>query len=216
MLKEEYVYLLEEKPWQEMEEYFNRLPVAEIKSITTLDINTQDWIQFTVDNFDLAQQKWEVPKEHYSEIANKWATINNKIGRDKHNTFELNFGMNADTNAQLKEILGDKNISKLNADPDSILIRLIVKFPGHGVAWHLDDAKSYAMKFEQKNNASIKRLWWSIDEWKDGHAMQISKTMLTHYNKGEVFEIPIGLGHASSNFGYCPQYTVSFTGKIND
>jgi hypothetical protein len=216
MLKEEYVSLLEEKPWQEMEEYFNRLPVAEIKSITTLDINTQDWIQFTVDNFDLAQQKWEVPKEHYSEIANKWATINNKIGRDKHNTFELNFGMNADTNAQLKEILGDKNISKLNADPDSILIRLIVKFPGHGVAWHLDDAKSYAMKFEQKNNASIKRLWWSIDEWKDGHAMQISKTMLTHYNKGEVFEIPIGLGHASSNFGYCPQYTVSFTGKIND
>jgi hypothetical protein len=216
MLKEEYVSLLEEKPWQEMEEYFNRLPVAEIKSITTLDINTQDWIQFTVDNFDLAQQKWEVPKEHYSEIANKWATINNKIGRDKHNTFELNFGMNADTNAQLKEILGDKNISKLNADPDSILIRLIVKFPGHGVAWHLDDAKSYAMKFEQKNNASIKRLWWSIDEWKDGHAMQISKTMLTHYNKGEVFEIPIGLGHASSNFGYCPQYTVSFTGNIND
>jgi hypothetical protein len=216
MLKEEYVSLLEEKPWQEMEEYFNRLPVAEIKSITTLDINTQDWIQFTVDNFDLAQQKWEVPKEHYSEIANKWATINNKIGRDKHNTFELNFGMNADTNAQLKEILGDKNISKLNADPDSILIRLIVKFPGHGVAWHLDDAKSYAMKFEQKNNASIKRLWWSIDEWKDGHAMQISKTVLTHYNKGEVFEIPIGLGHASSNFGYCPQYTVSFTGNIND
>lgn len=216
MLKEEYVSLLEEKPWQEMEEYFNRLPVADIKSITTLDINTQDWIQFTVDNFDLAQQKWEVPKEHYSEIANKWATINNKIGRDKHNTFELNFGMNADTNAQLKEILGDKNISKLNADPDSILIRLIVKFPGHGVAWHLDDAKSYAMKFEQKSNASIKRLWWSIDEWKDGHAMQISKTVLTHYNKGEVFEIPIGLGHASSNFGYCPQYTVSFTGNIND
>ena len=216
MLKEEYVSLLEEKPWQEMEEYFNRLPVAEIKSITTLDINTQDWIQFTVDNFDLAQQKWEVPKEHYSEIANKWATINNKIGRDKHNTFELNFGMNADTNAQLKEILGDKNISKLNADPDSILIRLIVKFPGHGVAWHLDDAKSYAMKFEQRNNASIKRLWWSIDEWKDGHAMQISKTVLTHYSKGEVFEIPIGLGHASSNFGYCPQYTVSFTGNIND
>ena len=216
MLKEEYVSLLEEKPWQEMEEYFNRLPVAEIKSITTLDINTQDWIQFTVDNFDLAQQKWEVPKEHYSEIANKWATINNKIGRDKHNTFELNFGMNADTNAQLKEILGDKNISKLNADPDSVLIRLIVKLPGHGVAWHLDDAKSYALKFEQKNNASIKRLWWSIDEWKDGHAMQISKTVLTHYNKGEVFEIPIGLGHASSNFGYCPQYTVSFTGNIND
>ena len=169
-----------------------------------------------MDNFDLAQQKWEVPKEHYSEMGNKWATINNKIGRDKHNTFELNFGMNADTNAQLKEILGDKNISKLNADPDSVLIRLIVKFPGHGVAWHLDDAKSYALKFEQKNNASIKRLWWSIDEWKDGHAMQISKTVLTHYNKGEVFEIPIGLGHASSNFGYCPQYTVSFTGNIND
>jgi oxalate decarboxylase/phosphoglucose isomerase-like protein (cupin superfamily) len=46
--------------------------------------------------------------------------------------------------------------------------------------------------------------------------MQISKTVLTNYNKGDVYNIPFGLGHASSNFGYCPQYTISFTGIIND
>ena len=46
--------------------------------------------------------------------------------------------------------------------------------------------------------------------------MQISKTVLTNWNKGSVYEIPFGLGHASSNFGFTPQYTISFTGVIND
>ena len=68
MLKEEYVSLLEEKPWQEMEEYFNRLPVAEIKSITTLDINTQDWIQFTVDNLTWLSKNGKYQKN----IILKW------------------------------------------------------------------------------------------------------------------------------------------------
>lgn len=216
MLKEEYIKILKDEPWKEMESYFDALDVANVKLKTILDINTNDWIQFTIDNFDLAQQKWEMPKAHYSQKGNKWASINNRLGRNEHNTFELNYGMIGDSNEKLKELLGSKNMQRLNADPNSVLLRLIVKFPGHGVAWHQDDADSYVMKFPDADKKSIKRLWWSLDEWKDGHAMQISKTVLTNYEKGAVYEIPIGLGHASSNFGYCPQYTVSFTGIIND
>ena len=216
MLKSEYQSLIENKPWQEMEDHFNNIPAATINPINKIDIDTNDWIKFTVDNFDLAQQKWECPKEHYTGDSNRWAEINNTLGRNKDNTFELNYGMNGDTNQKLKELLGHDNIKKLNVDADSVLMRFIVKMPGHGIAWHKDDATSYAVKFGERDLGKLKRLWFPIDDWKDGHAFQISKTVLTHWTKGTVYHIPFGVGHASSNFGYVPQYTVSFTGIVND
>ena len=216
MFKEDYKKIIEEKPWQEMEQYFNDLPVAEVPVLHTLDIDTQEWIDFTVENFELAQQKWESPKEHYSEYSNKWASVNNQLGRNEHNTFELNYGMLGDSNEELKTLLGDENIKKLKADPDSILMRFIVKMPGHGIAWHLDDAGSYKTKFPNTDTSKLKRLWFPVQDWKDGHVFQISKTMITNWKAGQVHNIPFGLGHASSNFGYAPQYTVSFTGVIDD
>ena len=216
MFKEDYKKIIEEKPWQEMEQYFNDLPVAQVPILHTLDIDTQEWIDFTVENFELAQQKWESPKEHYSEYSNKWASVNNQLGRNEHNTFELNYGMLGDSNEKLKALLGDENIKKLKADPDSILMRFIVKMPGHGIAWHLDDAGSYKTKFPNADVYKLKRLWFPVQDWKDGHAFQISKTVITNWKAGQVHQIPFGLGHASSNFGYVPQYTVSFTGVIDD
>ena len=117
-----------------MEDHFNNIPAATINPINKIDIDTDDWIKFTVDNFDLAQQKWECPKEHYTGDSNRWAEINNTLGRNKDNTFELNYGMNGDTNQKLKELLGHDNIKKLNVDADSVLMRFIVKMPGHGIA----------------------------------------------------------------------------------
>jgi len=216
MLKSEYQNIIENKPWKEMEEHFDKLPVAEVQPIANIKINTEDWIKFTVDNFDLAQQKWESPKEHYTDYSNKWAKVNNTLGRNEHNTFELNYGMNGDTNEKLKELLGQENINTLKADPDTILMRFIVKMPGHGIAWHQDDAGSYHKKFPDADKSRLRRLWFSIQDWKDGHAFQISKTVISNWTKGAVYQIPFGVGHASSNFGYAPQYTVSFTGVIND
>ena len=216
MLKSQYEKLLENQPWQETETHFDTLPVAKVEPIAQIKIETEDWIRFTVDNFDLAQQKWESPKEHYTEYSNKWATINNDLGRNEHNTFELNYGINGDSNDKLKNLLGEANIRTLKADPDTILMRFIVKMPGHGIAWHQDDAGSYQKKFPNADINKLKRLWFSIQDWKDGHAFQISKTVISNWSKGAVYHIPFGVGHASSNFGYVPQYTVSFTGVIND
>tara|TARA_A100000172_G_scaffold35557_1_gene21622 strand:+ start:260 stop:937 length:678 start_codon:yes stop_codon:yes gene_type:complete len=223
MNKDEYVDLLANKPWAEMQKHFDSLDPVTVKSITQLSINPQQWIDFTIENFHNAKQEWEMPKDHYPAHAKQWANINNLLGRNEHNTFELNYGILGDTNEQLKDLLGKENIAKLNVDPASILIRLLVKFPGHGVAWHQDDAGSYAKKFPHINldpvtktneQGQLKRLWWSVNEWSDGHAFQISKTVLTHWKAGQVYHIPWGHGHASSNFGYCPQFTVSFTGLI--
>jgi hypothetical protein len=216
MKKQEYIDLITNKPWQEIEDYCDEQPVADVVPIAKLDIDSKQWLDFTVENFDNAQQKWSQEYDHYSKEGNQWVNINSVLGRNKHNTFELNYGIEGDTNEIMKSMLGQSNIEKLNADPDTILMRLIVKFPGHGVAWHKDDADSYKTKFPNVDRTKLKRLWFSVDDWKDGHAIQISKTVLTNYNKGEVYDIPFGVGHASSNFGYSPQYTVSFTGQIND
>lgn len=221
MLKQDYLDLWDKKPWKEMEDFFEAMPPCDIKPITTLDINTQDWIQFTIDNFDDVQQKYEHPKDHYGELANKWATINNNLGRNKHNTWELNYGMHGNSNEKLIELLGDKNLEKLNVIKETVLVRLIVKFPGHGLAWHQDEAGSYKKKmpydFDENfvtEKGTLKRLWFSVQDWKDGHVMQISKTVLSDVKKGEVYQIPWNVGHASSNFGYHPQMTVSFTGVV--
>jgi len=215
MEKSEYVHLLATSPWKEMQNYFDSVLPIEVKSTKQLDINTAEWVRFSIDNFDLAAQKWEVPKSHYTAQSNKWVTVNNLVGRNKHNSFELNYGMLGDGNDKLKTILGRDNVKLLGIDWDTVLVRLIVKFPGHGMAWHCDSLDSYFLKFSVDNSSKVRRYWFSIDDWYDGHVFQVSKTVLNNWTKGAAYNIPFGIGHASSNFGYRPMYSVSFTGVLD-
>lgn len=215
MEKSEYVHLLATSPWKEMQNYFDSVLPIEVKSTKQLDINTAEWVRFSIDNFDLATQKWEVPKSHYTDESNKWVTVNNLVGRNKHNSFELNYGMLGDGNDKLKTILGRDNVKLLGIDWDTVLVRLIVKFPGHGMAWHCDSLDSYVLKFSAADTSKVRRYWFSIDDWYDGHVFQVSKTVLNNWTKGAAYNIPFGIGHASSNFGYRPMYSVSFTGVLD-
>lgn len=221
---DQYIKLVEEKPWNKIKKVFEDVNTIEITKQKQIDINAHDWIQFTLDNINNVQEKFETPKDHYSKISNTLAAINNQLGRDKGNTSEFNYGMLGNTNEKLLELLGKKNIEKLGLHYNYILIRLIVKMPGHGIAWHIDDAGSYTMKFPDLQFNDDKkckygravRYWFPVCDWEDGHAMQISNTMITHWKSGDTYIIPWGQGHASSNFGYVPQYTVSLTGVIDD
>ena len=67
MLKEDYKKIVTERPWTPISEHFNNLPITEVNKLTNLDINTEDWIQFTIDNFDQAQQNWEIPRQRCNE-----------------------------------------------------------------------------------------------------------------------------------------------------
>jgi len=215
MEKSEYVHLLATSPWKEMQNHFDSIPTVDMSVSRQLDINTAEWVRFSIDNFDLATQKWEEPKSHYTDESNKWATVNNSLGRNKHNSFELNYGMLGDGNDKLKTILGRDNIKLLGIDWDTVLVRLIVKFPGHGMAWHCDSLDSYVLKFSVDDPSKVRRYWFSIDDWYDGHVFQVSKTVLNNWTKGAAYNIPFGIGHASSNFGYRPMYSVSFTGVLD-
>ena len=223
---EQYVEFVKQKPWNQIKEVFADRGSYDITVQKKLNINPEDWVQFTVDNIHNAQEKYEKPKDHYTGLANTLAVLNNQLGRNEENTSEFNFGMLGDSNERLIELLGEENIRTLGVHPDYILMRLIVKMPGHGVAWHIDDAGSFALKFpglEVDENRCCEhgravRYWFPVTDWEDGYAMQINNTVITGdaWAPGNTYIIPWGDGHASSNFGYVPQYTVSLTGFVKE
>jgi|TARA_R110002153_G_scaffold3244_20_gene15998 hypothetical protein len=217
-----YVDIVSKKPWNKVKEVFKYTPRIYVPCFTNLSIHPEDWVKFSVDNIDLAKQQWYDVKSHYTGPANALARVLNDLGRDEGNTTNINYGTEGNTNDMLLELLGEDNISNLGLLKDTILIKLLVKMPGHGFPWHFDDAASYSTHFpelevdEDKNCnlGKVVRYWFPVSDWSDGHVLQISDTMLHHWNAGDTYILPWGQGHASSNFGYTPMYTVSLTGVV--
>ena len=203
MEKTEYLHLIEQSKniSSEMGWYFRELKYHVPKKVCDIDIISNDWIDFTCSHFDLAQHKVEQPREHYDKEANWLATCNQIMGRNSGNTQELNFGLNSNTNDLLVDMLGDANIKKMGLQREGLLLRLIVNTPGHGIAWHEDGASSYRKKFPHLVG-DIKRLWFPVIDWKDGHVFQIGSEVLSKWKSGNVWHIPGGVPHGSSNFGY--------------
>jgi len=217
MEKIEYLHLIKQSKniSSEMGWYFKELKYHIPKKVCDIDIISNDWINFTCSHFDLAQHKIEQPREHYDKEANWLATCNQIMGRNSGNTQELNFGLNSNTNDLLCDMLGNDNIKKMGLQREGLLLRLIVNTPGHGIAWHEDGASSYRKKFPHLVG-DIKRLWFPVIDWEDGHVFQIGSEVLSKWKSGNVWHIPWGVPHGSSNFGYTIKYTVSVTGVLND
>jgi len=214
MNKDQYVNILEERLWDTVDEYFGDLAKVQVQKVNEIDIDPEAWIQFTVDNFELADQNHESPKEHYVDESNWLSVINNKLGRNEQNSFELNWGKQGDSNQKLLSLLGEENIDKLGLEQDCVLVRLLAYMPGHGVPWHKDSGESHMEVFPQvKSLDESIRLWFPVTDWFNGQAFQIGGSVLTHWRAGEVWHIPWGVPHASTNFGYNIKYSVSLTGK---
>lgn len=216
--------LLINKPWTKAKQRFDAMDTYDPKVIETLDIDEKEWLQFCIDHYDLAEHHWEVSKPHYSGDSKALVDVNVSLGRNKFNSYELNWGKIGDSNKILIDMIGKNNFDKLNFHPKYILVRLLIKLPGQGVPWHVDDAGSFLKlfpdlkitNFPKTQQGRIVRYWFPVTDWQDGHMFQISKTILWKYKKGQVFDIPIGQGHASANAGLTPQYSVSLTGIIDD
>jgi len=226
MKKQEYTKLINDKPWRWVKEHFDGLDTYAPKKLAQLEINTEEWIKFSIDYFDQAQQNHESPKPHYDDFAKKLSSFNVGMGRNIHNSFELNYGVKGETNQRMIDMFGESNRKLLNLIPDFLFFRLFVKMPGHGTSWHVDNLGSYTERFKdvlqidketQKcQYGQIVRLWFPIMNWDNGHMFQISETALTSWQTGDVYKIPFGMGHCSSNAGYVPQMTISLTGIIDN
>jgi hypothetical protein len=226
MNKQYYIKLIKDSPWKWVKNYFDNLDTFVPKKLAKLDIKTEEWVKFSIDYFDQALQTHEEPKPHYTEFANKISALNVAMGRNIHNSFELYYGTQEETNQKIIELLGESNRKRLRLIPDFLLLKLIVKMPGHGSAWHIDHLGRYTEKFGDRLNidksthrcqyGQVVRLWFPITDWDNGHMFQISETVLTNWQPGDVYQIPFGMGHCSANAGYVPLMTVSLTGIIDE
>lgn len=226
MNKKDYKEIVERKPWVWVKKHFDNLEKYDPDIIARCKINPEEWIKFTVDHFDDAQHNYEMPKPHYNDFAIKLANLNVELGRNEHNSSELNYGKSGDTNQKMIEMFGEENRKMLNLRPDYLLFRLLVKMPGHGVAWHVDHIGSYTVKYKDELEidhnthrcqlGQIVRLWFPVTDWENGHFFQLSKKVLTSWRAGDVYNIPFGVGHCTANAGYLPQYAVSLTGILQD
>lgn len=219
MEKTEYLKLLKHSKdfSNKLAEYFKDLRYHIPKTVCDIDIDSEDWIAFTYTHFTSAQQKIETPRLHYDDQSNWLAACNQKLGRTEGNTFELNYGLKNNTNDLLVDMLGDTNIKKMGLKKEGLLLRLIVNPPGHGIAWHEDECSSYRKKFtDVVSLEKIKRYWFPVIDWEDGHVFQIGSEVLCKWKAGTVWDIPLGVPHGSSNFGYTMKYTCSVTGVIDD
>jgi hypothetical protein len=226
MKKEDYTKLINDEPWRWAKEYFDGLDTYVPKKLAKVDINTDEWMKFSIDYFDQAHQNHEEPRPHFDDFSKKMSTLNVDMGRNAHNSFELNYGVEGETNQKMIDMFGGDNRKLLKLRPDFLFFRLLVKMPGHGVAWHVDHIGRYTEKFKNElqidkktqkcQYGQIVRLWFPITDWDNGHMFQISETVLTNWRPGDVYQIPFGMGHCSANAGYVPQMTVSLTGIINE
>ena len=202
------------KPWNKIENMFKDIPACPIPKYKTLTLDQQQWIEFSIENFDNANQSYDADPGDV-ELGN----LLKICGRDKGNTFSLMYGMHGDSNKQLVSLIGDDNLKLLGLDPQYCLTSLIVKFAGHGVPWHNDNGVTYKRMFPDLNldenltcdKGTMERFWFPIFDWSNGHVFQISNTVISNWRSGDTYIIPKNQPHASSNFGYMPQYSVSLS-----
>ena len=226
MRKEHYTKLINDKKWKWAKEHFDALNTYVPKKLTKVDVDPEEWIKFSMDYFNDANQNYVGFKPNCDDFTCKLTNLHADLGRNVHNSFGLNYGINGETNQKMIDMFGKNNLGLVNLRPDFLFFNLFVKLPGHGVTWHVDTNGAFIKMFRnelQINNETqtcqhgqIKRLWFPVTDWDNGHIFQISETVIANWQPGDVYEIPHGMGHCSSNAGYVPQMTVSLTGIIND
>ena len=69
MKKEDYTKLINDEPWRWAKEYFDGLDTYVPKKLAKVDINTDEWVKFSIDYFDQAHQNHEEPRPHFDDFS---------------------------------------------------------------------------------------------------------------------------------------------------
>jgi hypothetical protein len=180
----------------------------------TVEVQVADFVDYILANEATCQKKWFHPRDILSAESNIEMALPLTVGMHQGNTFEYNWGLYENTNQEVKELIGENNLVKMGYDPDTVLARLIVYMPGHGIPLHRDTMDGWKGKFPQHRDKNVQRQLLMVTDWHWGHILQVDNTVTTHWASGDVFEIPTNHWHLSSNQGVVPKITVSLTGVI--
>jgi hypothetical protein len=170
------------------------------------------FVEYILQNEETCQKKWFHPREILSDASNKEMALPVEVGRHQGNTFEYNWGLHGNTNEDIKNLIGFPKLFSMGFDPLTILARLIVYMPGHGIPWHRDTLDGWNQRFPQHHDKIVKRKLLMVSDWHWGHMLQLDNCVLSHWSSGDVYNIPLGEWHLSANQGVMPKITVSITG----
>lgn len=196
------------------------IPTDPVANIT---VDPAAFWNYVVSNQSSCQKKWFHPRSFLSDSTNYEMRLPSTVGRHQGNTTEYNWGLNDNTNEEVKQLIGIENLESAGFVPSTVLSRLIVYMPGHGIPWHRDSLDGWRKKFAHLNPAAgqehcdlgpVRRHLLTVSAWHWGHMLQVGNSVLTHWSSGDVYDIPLGKWHLSANQGILPKMTVSLTGVI--
>lgn len=172
------------------------------------------FIEYILQNEESCQKKWFHPRDILSAESNHEMGLPVTVGRHQGNTFEYNWGLHGNTNEDIKNLIGIPNLLEMGYDPLTVLCRLIVYMPGHGIPWHRDTLDGWRQRFPEHHGKIVKRKLLMVSDWHWGHIFQLGNSVISQWSSGNVYDIPLGEWHLSSNSGVMPKISVSITGSV--
>jgi hypothetical protein len=217
-----------ERRHEEFSNFVNQLGVTcskpdRRKPVAHISVDADKFWDYVIHHQDSCQQKWFHPRDFLPEKTNYEMRLPTTVGRHQGNTMEYNWGLYGNTNEEIKQLIGIENLKNAGFFPETVLARLIVYMPGHGVPWHRDSLDGWNEKFAHLNPkvdsrscdlGTVQRRLLMVSDWHWGHVLQLNNSVLTHWSSGDVYNIPLGEWHLSANQGIMPKITISLTGVI--
>lgn len=190
-----------------------------------IEIDQNQFVEYILNNEKTCQKKWFHPRDILSAETNIEMALPIQVGLHQGNTFEYNWGLYENTANEIKQLIGIENLEALGYYADTVIPRLIVYMPGHGIPWHRDTIDAWRNKFSHLHPdmttnrcdiGPIKRKLLMVTDWHWGQMVQLDNNVHSHWSSGDVFDIPLGQWHLSTNHGVKPKITVSLTGAIKE
>jgi hypothetical protein len=178
-----------------------------------IPINHEAMISWAEENEHRATVKDYKPRPFVSEQSLREAVLTQELGYNKYNTTEINWGIEVQDDAILKDMLGDEAFKIMNLEKDTCLVRLLRYDPGHCIPLHTDSYNGFKDRFGE---GKVKRFFVAVSPWDWGHFLQVHDNMIHHWKPGYAVDIPNRVFHVSGNCGINPKYTLTITGFVND
>jgi len=97
---------------------------------------------------------------------------------------------------------------------DNPIVTIHRQDPGQTLPWHFD--RFFMMKrLYPEDTRPIWRFLIFLEDWKNGHLLQIGDSMLTHWTQGDTVVWKPGTEHLASNVGLELKWTCNITGFLN-
>jgi len=178
-----------------------------------LDIPHDEIIAWAENAIDRAVVKAYEPRPFVPDDSLRQAVMIQHLGFNEHNCTEINWGIEPEDDAQLKEFLGDAFFDSIDLNRNTCMVRLLRYDPGHCIPMHTDSYNGFKERFGEGN---VKRFFTAVSPWDWGHFLQVHNNMIHHWSPGYTVEVPVNVFHLSGNCGINPKYTLTITGFVND